>query len=166
MQLIDEIQIVPGFLPVDMSGGANDGDWVSLKNYDRCTIIFIADSGTAGDDPVLSLQQATDVSGTDAKDLEVIDTVFVKQGASLAAIGAFTKETQTAAASYTDDTSAEVEKVWVVEVQAPELDVANDFDCLRARVADVGGNAQLGTLIYVLSHPRHAADPMPSAISD
>jgi len=37
---------------------------------------------------------------------------------------------------------------------------------VRVTVADVGGNAQLGCLLYILSEPRHAAETMPSAIID
>ena len=28
--------LVSAFVPVDLQAGDNNGDWVSLKNYDRC----------------------------------------------------------------------------------------------------------------------------------
>ena len=86
----------------------------------------------------------------------------------LTAVGQWTKVTQAAANTYTDLTSAELQAIWIVEFNGVDLDVAGGFDCLRARVADIGGNAQLGCLLYVLSEPRFGndAEAMPSAIVD
>ena len=164
--ILENTQIVAGFGPVDMQSGANAGDWVSLKNYRKVAIVLFKGVGTAGDDPTLTLQQATAVAGTGAKDL-TFTTIYKKQG-TLSAIGQWTKVTQTAATSYTDATSAEAAAIWVVEVNAEDLDVANGFDCVQASVADVGSNAQLGALLYLLSDPSAAAAPasMPSAIVD
>jgi hypothetical protein len=164
MRLVESTQIVSGFLPVDLQTAANSGDYVSLKDYNHLTVIFFKAVGTAGDDPVLALQQATAVAGTAAKDL-TFTTIYKKQG-TLTAVGTFTKVTQAAAASYTDATSAEVAAIWVIEIDAQDLDVENNFDCVAANVADVGGNAQLGCLLYILSEPRYAQAIPPSAIVD
>lgn len=165
MRWLEKMQICAGFNPVDLQTGANNGDWVSLKNYNHLAVVLYKAAGTAGDDPTLTLQQATDVSGTGAKALNFtrIDT---KQGASLFAIGTFTKVTQAAGNTYTDDTSAEVQAIWVVEIDAQDLDRDNGFDCVRATVADVGGNAQLGCLFYLLFEARYAGEPAVSAIVD
>ena len=37
--LVEQMNIVSGFLPVDMQTGANSGDWVSLKHYNHCAIV-------------------------------------------------------------------------------------------------------------------------------
>lgn len=161
--LVEEAQIVVGFIPINMATGANAGDWVSMKGYDRCTIIFLAGAGTAGQDPTLTLQQATAVAGTGAKNLN-FTRIDKKQGADLAAVGTFTTVTQAAGTSYTDDTSAEVQKLWVVEVKSDDLDVDNGFDCVQASVTDIGTNSQIGTLLYILRGPRFA--PPGSAIAD
>ena len=47
MRLIDESQIVSGFVPVDTQTGANPGDVVSLKNYGRLTVVFFKAAGVA-----------------------------------------------------------------------------------------------------------------------
>ncbi len=166
---LEQRQVVIGFGPVDLQTAANSGDWVSLKNYKHVEIHFVSAVGTAGDDPTLTLGQATAVAGTGDKALAVIDTVYRKQAATdLTGTGQWTKATQTAAATYTDTDSAEEFAHWVVHVDADELDVDNDFDCIRATVADVGSNAQLGVLWYELSEPRFPAAPenMLSAIVD
>ncbi len=161
--LLEKLQVASGFVPVDLAGGANDGGWVSLKNYGRCAIVLFKAAGTAGENPVLTLEQATDVTGTGAKALD-FERIDVKQG-MLSALGAFTKLANSGN-SYTEATSAEAEAIWVVDVLAEDLDIDNGFDCLRASVADVGIAAQLGALLYLLHEPRYASDPLPSAIVD
>tara|TARA_R110002020_G_scaffold29444_2_gene92830 strand:- start:4367 stop:4879 length:513 start_codon:yes stop_codon:yes gene_type:complete len=167
--LLESVMIVSLIRPVDLQDGANNGDYVSLKNYKHVAIFFHSAIGTAGDDPTINLNQATDVSGTSAKSLSVIDTIYVKQAAtSLASTGTFSKVTQSAAATYTEATSAEEEAMWVVEIDADELDVDNGFDCVQLTVADVGSNAQLGAAYAFLTEPRFpaAAENMLSAIED
>lgn len=159
----EQAQIVVGFGPVDMSAAANNGDWVSLKNYHKVTVVLIKAAGTAGDDPTLTLREATAVDGTGAQDLAVIDRVYVKQG-TMASVGQFTVTTQTAAATYTDATSAEVAAVWAFDVMASDL--TEGFDCIQANVADIGTNAQLGSLFYILWPARYGESQLKSAIAD
>lgn len=148
------------FVPVDMQTGANDGDWVSLGNYRRLEIILFGAVGTAGDDPTIALQQATAADGTGAKDLDF--TVINEKVGTLSSTTAWTRQTQTAAASYVNTASAEVQKIIVVEIDAAMLDADNGFTFVRGRVADVGANAQLGCMLYRLSEPRY---PQAAAIS-
>jgi len=159
MKILEQLQIVEGFMPVDLQDGANTGDYVSLANYKHVAVVFMSTVGTAGDDPTLTIVQATDVAAGGAKALN-FTTIYRKQAAaSLASTGAWTKTTQTAANTYTNVTAAEQDLIWVVEFDADELDVDNGFCCIMASVADVGGNAQLGTMFYLLSEPRYAAAP-------
>ena len=159
-------QVVSGVVPVDLSTAANDGDWVSLKGYGKLIVIMFKAVGTAGDDPTVAFQQATAVAGTGAKDLTKITEVWKKQGTVLTATGTYTKATQTAAASYVDLTSAELAAIYIFEIDAEELDADNDFDCVRARIADVGTNAQLGSILYILADPRYPEATVDSAIAD
>jgi len=62
--------------------------------------------------------------------------------------------------------SAEAEAIIAVDIKAEDLDVDNDFDCVRLDVADVGSNAQLGCGFYILYEPRSAEEPALSAIAD
>ena len=163
-RLVENSQIVSAFVPVDMQTAANTGDYVSLKNYHRCAVVFFKAAGTAGDDPTLTIQQAQDVSGTGAKALN-FTRIWHKQG-TLTGVGTFTAVTQTAANTYTDATSAEIQAIWVVEIDADDLDVDNGFDCIMCSVADVGGNAQLGCAMYILYDPRYPQAAPPSAIVD
>lgn len=161
---LEKNQIAAGFVPVSMATAPTE-DWVSMKDYGRMAIVFFKAAGTAGDDPTLTLEQATAVAGTSAKALN-FTRIDVKQGADLFAVGEFTTIIQAAANTYTDDTSAEEQAIWVLDVKAEDLDVVGGFDCIRASISDIGTNAQLGCLLYLGHEPRYAKDPLPSMITD
>src|SRR5690349_13417263 len=114
--LVEAAQVVVAFVPVDTQTAANNGDWVSMKNFDRLTVLFVKAAGVAGDDPVLTMKQATDVTGAGAKALNftrVDSKVGVQTG-----IGSFTTNTQAAANTYTDTVSAEAQGLFAIEIQA------------------------------------------------
>jgi len=160
--LAEQMQIVSAFVPVDLGAAANNGDWVSLKNYARCSIVLFKAAGTAGDDPILTVRQASDVSGTGAKALN-FTRIDAKVGTQTG-IGAFTAVTQAAANTYTDATSAEAQGLFVIDIKSEDLDVANGFDCVQFQVPDIGSNAQLGCALYLLWGSRY--NPPLSAIVD
>lgn len=161
------IDIIPAIVPADLQT-ARDGDWVSLKNAQGCAVVVYKGAGTAGDDPSITIEQASDVAGTGAKVLNAISEFYKKIG-TLTSVGTWTKVTQTADELVTVDTvSAEAEGIWVFNIENDQLDVDNGFDCLRVRIADTGTNAQLGCAFYILHGLRFAATPanLPSAIAD
>lgn len=164
--ILEQTQIVSGWLPLDL-GTARVSDVVSLKNYRRALVLLHKGVGTAGDDPILTFEQGTDVAFGTNKALN-FTTVYTKQGADLAAVGQWTKVTQASGNTYTDATSAEVAALWAFEFKAEDLDIANDYDCLRVSIADVGANAQLGSVVIILSDPVQfgAPETMLSAIAN
>ena len=88
-----------------------------------------------------------------------------KVGATaLSGVGQFTRNTQTAATSYTDAASAENEALIAVEIQASDLDVANDYQFVQLSIANIGGNAQLGCGFYIMFDARYKEQPLPSAL--
>jgi hypothetical protein len=172
----EKVNVCQGFLPVDMAAGANAGDYVSLKNYGRCAIVLFKEPGTAGDDPTITLTQATDISNSlsDAKALN-ITTVYKKQAATnLLAVGTYTKSTSASPASldtfsantWTNSALAEQAAIIIIDVKAEDLDIDNGFDCITVSIADVGTTGQLGALLYLLHEPRHQTAPLQSAIID
>ncbi len=160
--LLERFDIVQAAPPALLDAGATTGDYVSLKNHGRIGILFLGGVGTAGDDPTVSFFQATDVSGTGAKDLDPIDgKVWKKQAAtSHAAVGVWTDAfSDVTDNDITNATGAEQVCSWWVEFEASDLDVANDFDCVRVDVDDPGTNAQPGAVIYILGDPSYETDP-------
>lgn len=163
--LVEDAQIVMAIVPVDSQTAANNGDWVSLKNYARCTIVLIKAAGVAGDDPVFTVRQAQDVSGTGAKALN-FTRIDAKVGTQTG-VGTFTTVTQAAGNTYTDLVSAEAQAIMVVEFKAEDLDVNNSFDCIQLQIPDTGsGGAQLITAIYILRGAKFGGATVPSAIID
>lgn len=144
----ESIDIISAFVPVDMQTAANNGDWVNMKNYRKCVAVLFKAAGTAGDDPVFKLQQASDNAGTGVKNLTF--TVIHEKVGTLTGVGQWTKKTQTAATSYTNTDSAEAQSIIAVEIDESDLDVANGFTHVQLSIADTGGNAQLGCAFYLL----------------
>lgn len=158
---VEQAQIVPFFVPTNLASGNVTGDVVSMKNASRCTIIFLAGVGAASQDPVITVLQAKSVAASNSKALN-FTRVDVKQASALTAVGTFTAVTQSAANTYTSDTSGETQKLWVIDIKAEDLDVANGYDCVQVTVADPGTNSQLATAIAILWGSRY--QPPGSAI--
>ena len=149
-------------MPLDLAAAAQAGDWVSLKNFHHLAIVLLKAAGAAGEIPTITVEQAQDVAGTGAKALNFTD-VYVKNGADLQAIGEFTLVTQASGNTYAP-AAGNTQLLAVIEVNAEDLDVDAGFDCVRARINDVGTTAQLGALLYLVGPARY--EPPPSAITN
>lgn len=160
---LEGMDIVPAIIPVDLSGAANAGDWVNLRDYEGLIAVLFKGIGTAGQDPVFTLEQATAAAGTGAKAL-TFTRIRSKVG-TLTAVGTWTLTTQTAAGTYTDAVSAEAEAVIAVVVRAAELDINNGFTWVRLSIPDVGAAAQLGCGFYILYGGRYKSASPLSAIA-
>ncbi len=162
---VEGCQIVPAIMPVNLASGAQTGDWVSLKNYGRCTIVVLIGVGAAGQDPVLTLQQGKSVSENSPVALN-FTRIDVKQASALTAVGEFTKIAQAAGNTYGPSDGGENQKLWVIDIKAEDLDIDGGYDCVRASLSDPGTNSQIGTALYILSEARHQQDPLPTAIAN
>ncbi len=163
--LVQNAQIVPAIIPIDLATANNDGDWVNMENYQHCAVIFMADVGTAAQDPIFTVRQATSNAGAGAKALTFTD-IWEKEGATaINAIGVMTHRTQAAANTYTSATGGENEQLIVVEFDAIDLDVANDFTHIQLQIPDTGATAgKFGMGLYILTEPRYPQDINVTAI--
>jgi len=162
--LAEELQVAAAFVPVNLAGGANDGDWVSLKNHGHVTLVFYGAAGDATEPATITVEQAQNVAGTNAKAL-TFTTIHKKHDTDLQTVGQFTRVTQAAANTYAlGTTMGDKQSIVLIDFNAEDLDVEGGFDCIRGRVADVGTVAQIGAMLYILSNPRYA--PPLSAIAD
>ncbi|MFF9002612.1 hypothetical protein ACF1GW_35685 [Streptomyces achromogenes] len=145
------IDVCVGAAPVDLSSAAVTGKRVSLKGCGGLTIVVFKGAGTAGDDPTLTLKQHTASSGGTTSNLAVIDHYYLKSATTLAGTEAWSRVTQSAAATIADPggagTSAESQQIIVIEVDAAQL--ADGYTHVSLDVADVGTNAQLGAILYL-----------------
>lgn len=159
--------IIPAFMPVDLSTTTNTGDRVNLKNYDRCLFILLSSIGTAGDDPVISAQQHDAATSGNSKALN-FTRIRHKVGATdIEAVGQFSLLEQTEMASFDTASldSAENEALIAIEVMAEDLDSDNDFTFVSFNVADVGANSQLGAGFYILQGADYVNEVKQSAIA-
>jgi len=161
--LVEKMQIVPAIMPVALATGANTGDFVCMKNYGRCAIVFLAGVGAASQDPTITVLQAQSNGGsTKALNFTRVD---VKQASALTSVGTFTTIAQSAANTYTEATAGEKQKLWVVDIKAEDLDIDNGYDWVQLTIADVGTASQLGCALYLLHEPREMSGTLPTAIA-
>ncbi len=162
MLLHEQVKIVMGAPPA----AAPTSDYVSLKNCTKMTALILLQNAaggiTASD---ITINQATNVAaggakvltaGTAATGYRNIDT------ATADLLSAFTITTGT----FATDTTVNNGALYVLEINAADLDVANGFDCVQ--IANLNGVASILGIVYLLWPARYgaAAAKMPSAIID
>ena len=162
MRITEFSQIQTVIQPVNLATGANAGDWINAANYMRTALVVVAAVGTAGSDLTVNLMQAKDNTGTDAKALD-FTRIDIKQGVSLAAVGEFTRVDQAASNSYVNTDNGESELVYVLDVQAADLDIDNDFTHLTVDIPAVGA-AKIGSVVAMSLVPKFGEEPQLSNI--
>ncbi len=104
------------------------------------------------EDPTLTLRSHTAASGGSSADLPVITEYYVRSEATLDNDETWTKVTQAAAATIADPggvgSSGSSQQLVVVNVRADQMPDAHNY--LSLNVSDVGANAQLGSVIYLI----------------
>src|SRR5512139_2669392 len=91
-----EIANIISGVPLDTQGASGlSTPYVSMKGYQRATVVFIGAAGTGTDAAIITLLQASAVAGTGEKALNVTE-YWAKSGSDLKAVGAFTRATQSA----------------------------------------------------------------------
>jgi len=153
--LVENGQIEVGAVPIDTTGAAVTGDYVSMKDFSHLTIT-IMQGAWAGGTPAVTLKQATDVAASGEKALG-----FTKYWTKVGLTG--TTYTETAVTSNTYNLGAVANTINVIEVDAADLDVDGGFDCVRLGIATPGANADLIAVHYLLTGARYpqatAIDP-------
>jgi len=161
LNLTDVAKIVYGSPIIGALATTNgDCDYVSLKNFDRCTIVIAVYNATTVTGGAITLKQATAVAGTGEKALS-----FAKMWANTDVAAADTlTETAVTSDTFTTATTDNKNLLYVIEVKASDLDVANGFDCLRVDSL-LMANA-VGFVQYILHGARYASPLAVSAITD
>ncbi len=153
--LVENGQIEVGAVPIDTTGAVVASDHVSLKDYSHLTIVITQGAWAAGTSAV-TLAQSTVVAGTDDKTL-AFTTRWTKVGLT------GTTYTKTAVTANTFDLPNVANTINVLEIDADTLDTANGFDCVQVDCASPGANADLISIVFVLSGARYpqatAIDP-------
>lgn len=157
-RLTDKVKLVTGCAPAALTSTAGDGDYVSLKGYRKCTIVISILNGATVTGGTITLLQATTVAAGSAKALAFSTALRNIDCAASDALAAFTVSSDT----FTTDTTNAKQLMYVIDVDADDLDVAGGFDCLR--VDSTGMANAVGCILYVLHPMRYSSAP--SAIVD
>ncbi len=156
--LHEHFKIVTGFPPA----ASGTSDYVSLKNYGGMTAILILDNATTVTGSDITINQATAVAGTGAKVL-TSGTKTCYRNIDTGAADTLSEFTVSTSAFTTDSTNAK-NLMYVIEISADELDVANGFDCIQ--IANASGSSTVIGIVYILWPSRYGAANPPAAITD
>jgi len=144
--------------PVDISVAGITGKRISMYDCHSIDIVLFFGAGTAGDDPVPSLQQHTAYTGGTSAALPVIDTIYRKSEATLDNDEQWVKTTQTPAAIMTAVSGdAQNQKIYVINVKAQSL--SDGFTHISVNHVDPGANAQLVAGLYLKIGLQHQRTP-------
>ena len=112
---------------------AGDCGYVSMKGYDKLTICMFVDNGSTVTGCAVTLKQATAVAGTSEKAL-AFSKMWALTDTSVASsviTGEALTETAVTSNTFTTGTTDNKNMLYVMEISASDLDVANGFDCVR-----------------------------------
>lgn len=155
-RLIEICKPVIGLDPVVPA--SSTPDYVSLKNYQRLTVIVLVKNATTVTGSAITLKQATSVAAGGEKALS-----FTKMFANIDTAASDTlTETAVSSDTFTTDATNSKNLMYVMEVDPANLDVAGGFDCVRAGTGNA--TAATVTVLYLLWGARFST--MPSAIVD
>jgi hypothetical protein len=144
-RLVDKSKIVFGTAANNYTGAASTSNWVNLKNYYHASIV-IQTGAWAGGTAAVTINQATDTSGTNSKAF-AFDTMFTNSGTP--ASDAMVK---TAVVSNTFNLSV-ANSLYVIEVDGVYEDINNLFTTLQVAIASPGSNADYYSVTFVLGNP-------------
>lgn len=138
------------FTPVDFNtSDAATGHRVHLRNYDSIAFVLFKGAGTAGADPVITVQEHNANTGGTSQNLTAIDEFYYKAETTLDGDEPWTRATQTLAATASVDTWAEVELLAVIEVDSQQLSAG--FEWISCNIAATVANAQLVSGFYIMT---------------
>lgn len=150
--------VAPVLQGVNLAAGANAGLPVSLENAGGVTFLFLKDQGAAGEDPVITVREAQDGSGTNEQDLDVVTEYYSKTNADASALDGsetWARHTQTAGDIDGDNAAAEVglsaEDEALVAIYIDQDDLSDGFTHVTLDIADVGDTAQIGAVLAILT---------------
>lgn len=159
---LERCKFVTGCAPAALASTAGDGDFVSMKNYRRLTIVINILNGSTVTGTAVTLIQATEVAGSTTKALG-----FARMWANIdTGAGDTLTETAVTNNTFTTNTTNSKSLMYVIEINADDLDVDNGYDCVRVDAASAANS--VGSVLYILSDPRYVNEgqSLPSAIID
>lgn len=142
LRLATRAQIVNTVYPANYTGAASTDLFISMKNASHVT--FLVPTGAwAGGTAAVTVLQASAVAGTGSKAV-AFDKMYTNATATTSAT---LVETTVSSNTFNLDTA---NALYVVEIDAAQLDTANGFDCVALHVATPGSNNDYYNVVAVL----------------
>ena len=148
-RLDEQTQLIQAASNAALTTTVGDCVYASFKAYRKATIIIDVLNATTVTGGTVTLKQATAVAGTGEKAL-----AFTRMLANIdVAVSQAMTETAVSSNTFTTDTTNSKRLRYVIEVDAEQLDSANNFDAFRV---DVTGMANaVGTVSYIMWGARY-----------
>jgi hypothetical protein len=145
--------VINALPPVSTANGVTSDYW-SMENYSHASIIISL--GAAVQATQVLLYQSEDSGGTGE------DAIKFKYWAEITAAGdVLDRATDATAAGFAAASAGTANTMYVIEVDASELEEGHPFMCVKTTGA---AGAQLGTVIAILTGARYASEASPTAL--
>lgn len=162
-RLDEQVTTVVAAIGLLLTSTLGDTDYVSMKGYKRAQIIITIADGTTVTGSTITLKQATDVAGTSEKAL-----AFTRMLANTDYAANHTMtETAVTSNTFTTQTVNSKDSVYIIDIDASDLDVAGGFDCFRVDGTGHAATASRGcSVVYNLYGKRFSNSTADQAIAD
>mgnify|MGYP001195734683 CR=1 FL=1 len=148
MDLTSKFRMIPIFKSQDIAGGAVVGDSINMKNAHKCT--FLVNFGSITGNSILTVCSAATAAGTTSP----LTFKYAPAGADTGAVSSDVKGTMSTSAALTLTAATYDNTVLIVEVDAAEMDLANDENWLTIFISAVANPLNVG--IVALVEPRYS----------
>ena len=156
--LPQEFKIVQGTLgPTTTNGAITTGDYVSLKNAKRCTVL-VSLNQAATDATAITIEQATNVAGDGST--AITNVVPIWQNVDVSSTDTNARQTDAVSDAATAGTNPQL---FIFQIDPETL--ADGFDCITCKLADSTEATNFVNITYLLE-VNYAQVTPPSAILD
>lgn len=147
------------FTPVDFNtADSATGHRVHMRNYQNIAFVLFKGAGTAGADPVVTVQEHTAASGGTSTNLAVITEFYSKTETTLDGDEVWVRTAQAAAATANMGlTTAEEEGIHVIQFTADQLSAG--YEWISCNIAATVANAQLVSGLYIATGLKMKREP-------
>lgn len=146
---VDKLKIVPALTSTVPAGSTPT--LVSMRGYNHLTAVIVCKNTTGVTGSAITLAQSKTVAGANSKALG-FDTMWAST--DIANSVALT-ETAVSSNTFTTTNTANAVAMYVIEVDAIKMDVANGFDCINVATANAT-NSTISVTYLMGNVPRYA----------
>ncbi len=156
MKLPEEKKIVPVLYTADYNDGV-DFDSINMKNFHRCT--FVIGFGAIAGDAVLTVHSGA----TDGAKTSALTFHYAFGGAARGSANCDVLAADATSAALTLTGTSYDNYMLIVEVDAADMDTANDEEWLTASISDAGSSGV--AFAFAILEPRYTGNCSASALA-